>query len=85
MPQLDRATVKERAMRLRAKALTAFNHHIGSLVGSEQMLLVEKQGVGRTPCFAPAQFFGSASASEIVRARVTGVRDGSLVSELQAT
>jgi len=84
MPQLDRSTVKERAMRLRAKGLTAFNHRLGSLVGSEQMLLVEKQGVGRTPCFAPAQFFASASAGEIVRARVTGARGGKLLSELQA-
>ena len=55
MPQLDRAVVKNRAARLRARGETALASRLASLVGTEQMLLMEKDGMGRTPCFAPVK------------------------------
>ncbi len=53
MPQLDRALVKERAARLRAKGADAAAARMASLVGTTQSVLMEKSGMGRTPCFAP--------------------------------
>ena len=55
MPQLDRFLVKERAARLRAKGADAAAARMASLVGTKQSVLVEKSGLGRTPCFAPVK------------------------------
>jgi len=70
MPQLPRALVRERAARLRAKGEEALSEHFAALLGSEQTLLVEKQGLGRTPSFAPVAFSGE--AGDFVRVRITG-------------
>ncbi len=56
MPQVDRSMAKERAARLRARGETALSNHLASLVGSEQTLLIEKPGIGRTASFASAHF-----------------------------
>ena len=53
MPGLDRALVKERAARLRAKGADALARRLAALVGTTQSVLMEKSGLGRTPCFAP--------------------------------
>jgi threonylcarbamoyladenosine tRNA methylthiotransferase MtaB len=53
MPQLDRSLVKDRAARLRAKGADALAARLASLVGTTQDLLMENDGMGRTPCFAP--------------------------------
>jgi threonylcarbamoyladenosine tRNA methylthiotransferase MtaB len=55
MPQLDRALVKDRAARLRARGDAALAARLASLVGTAQTLLMEKDGMGRTPCFAPVR------------------------------
>jgi threonylcarbamoyladenosine tRNA methylthiotransferase MtaB len=55
MPQLDRALVKERAARLRAKGADALAARLASLVGTTQTVLMENNGFGRTPCFAPVR------------------------------
>jgi tRNA A37 methylthiotransferase MiaB len=55
MPQLDRGVVKERAARLRAKGAEAAATRMASLVGTAQNVLMEKSGLGRTPCFAPVK------------------------------
>jgi threonylcarbamoyladenosine tRNA methylthiotransferase MtaB len=55
MPQLDRGLVKERAARLRAKGAEALDRRLTSLVGTTQSVLMEKSGLGRTPCFAPVK------------------------------
>ena len=52
MPQLDRALVKDRAAGLRARGEAALAARLASLVGTTQTLLMEKDGMGRTPCFA---------------------------------
>lgn len=51
MPQLDRALVKERAARLRAVGTDLHNAHLDAMVGSEQMLLVENNGLAHTENF----------------------------------
>jgi len=82
MPQLAKPLVKERAARLRAHGETALAARMRALVGTEQMLLVEKSGMGRTSCFAPAYFEGSAIPGEIVRTKITGADATSLKAQL---
>jgi threonylcarbamoyladenosine tRNA methylthiotransferase MtaB len=81
MPQVGRELVKQRAARLRARGERALSAHLVSRVGSEQMLLVEKPGIGRTACFAHAKFTGSAQPGEIARVRVTGSTSTHLIAE----
>ncbi len=82
MPQLAKPLVKERAARLRARGETALAARMRSLVGTEQMLLVEKSGMGRTSCFAPAYFGGNAMPGAIVRAKIAGANGTSLKAQL---
>jgi len=55
MPQLNGAIIKERAARLRAKGDAALAARNATLMGTAQTLLMEKGGVGRTPCFMPVK------------------------------
>ena len=71
MPQLPRGLIKERAARLRATGDQALASHLSALVESEQDVLIEKPGMGRTPCFAPVKFKGAGEAGDIVRVRIT--------------
>jgi threonylcarbamoyladenosine tRNA methylthiotransferase MtaB len=71
MPQLDRALVKERAARLRAKGEAALRKHFDMLVGTSQRVLVEQAGLGRTEGFSPIALTGGCGG-EIVEALVTG-------------
>ena len=82
MPQLSKPLVKERAARLRAHGETALAARMRALDGTEQMLLVEKSGMGRTSCFAPAYFEGSAVPGTILHAKITGANATSLKAEL---
>ncbi len=84
MPQLDGKIVKERAATLRAHGEIALTSHLQSLVGSEQMLLVEENGVGRTASFAPARFEGNPMPATFVQARITGASSKHLIAELAA-
>jgi threonylcarbamoyladenosine tRNA methylthiotransferase MtaB len=56
MPQLPRAIVKERAARLRAKGDTAQAARLEAMMGSRHTVLMERGGIGRTPCFTPVAF-----------------------------
>jgi len=53
MPQLPRAAVKERAVRLREKGEAALAARLDGLKGSRHIVLMERGGIGRTPCFTP--------------------------------
>jgi hypothetical protein len=44
-------------------------------------LHVEQDGFGRTACFAPARFAGSAAAGAFVRTRVIGAAATHLIAE----
>jgi threonylcarbamoyladenosine tRNA methylthiotransferase MtaB len=81
MPQLDRHIVKERAARLRAKAQAASDARMQSLVRSVQTLLVERGGIGRTPCFVPVAIAGAAPGS-FVPARIAAFDGGRLIGEI---
>jgi threonylcarbamoyladenosine tRNA methylthiotransferase MtaB len=82
MPQLDRRVVKARAMRLRATGLDALERRLKALVGTEQEVLVEKNGFGHTRCFAPIHFSGGDRPSgQFLRTRITNVRERVLEAE----
>ncbi|MGN6516413.1 MAG: tRNA (N(6)-L-threonylcarbamoyladenosine(37)-C(2))-methylthiotransferase MtaB [Rhizomicrobium sp.] len=81
MPQVARPLVKERAARLRARGDAALAARMAALVGSEQEILVEKPGMGRTRCFAQARVESTATAGHVVRARVTGSTPTHLIAE----
>ena len=54
---------------------------MSKLVGSEQILLVEKSGLGRTACFAQARFTGEAQPGDLIRVRVTDATSTHLIAE----
>lgn len=71
MPQVDRATVKERSARLRQKGAEALSRHLSGQVGRTVETLVERDGLGRTPDFAEIRLPGVA-AGRLQLAEVTG-------------
>jgi threonylcarbamoyladenosine tRNA methylthiotransferase MtaB len=84
MPQLPRAMVKARAARLRAKGCAALEQRLGTLVGSRQSILVEKRGRGRTGCYAPVRFAGTADAGQILPVRIASAAADHLTAEIAA-
>ena len=71
MPQLPGDVIKQRARRLREKGDAALAARLARLVGTDQELLVEKPGLGRTRCFACVAFDGAAGQpGSVMRARV---------------
>ncbi|HUJ47342.1 MAG TPA: tRNA (N(6)-L-threonylcarbamoyladenosine(37)-C(2))-methylthiotransferase MtaB [Rhizomicrobium sp.] len=80
MPQVGRQTVKTRAARLRAKGAGALASRLKSLVSSEQSVLVEKDGVGRTACFAPVRLSEASQPGTFARVRVTDATDTHLIA-----
>jgi threonylcarbamoyladenosine tRNA methylthiotransferase MtaB len=89
MPQLDRATVKDRAARLREKGAAALCARLEGMVGSRQTLLVEKTGpsshhrMGRTPCFIPVAFEGDVPPGTLAEVTITGRSGEQLCGTLQ--
>jgi threonylcarbamoyladenosine tRNA methylthiotransferase MtaB len=56
MPQLPGATIKQRAVRLRRKGEAALTARLDAMSGSRHTVLMERNGIGRTPCFTPVAF-----------------------------
>ncbi len=79
MPLLPRAIVKDRAARLRARGEETHRTHLAALAGTEQAILVERPGIGRTEGFTLAKVDGDAAPGTIVTRRVTG-HDGAMLT-----
>jgi threonylcarbamoyladenosine tRNA methylthiotransferase MtaB len=71
MPQVERATAKERAARLREKGDAALTSYLGRTVGSAVDALVERPHLARTPQFVEVTLSEPVAAGEIVSVRVT--------------
>jgi threonylcarbamoyladenosine tRNA methylthiotransferase MtaB len=84
MPQLPRSVIKERAARLRMRGTERLAQRLGSLVGRNETLLVEKPGFGRTACFASAAFEGDVAPGSLVPAHITGAAADHLTAVLAA-
>lgn len=80
MPQVEKALIKDRAARLRAKGAEALQQYYSTLIGREETLLVEKSGLGRTPTFVPVEFTGE--AGDFVRVRITGTASDHLTGDI---
>ena len=74
MPQVDRATVKARAARLREAAAARRDIWLDRLVGTVQRVLVESPGNGRSEGLAPVRIEG-AERGEVRDVAIVG-RDG---------
>jgi threonylcarbamoyladenosine tRNA methylthiotransferase MtaB len=79
MPQVDGATIRARAAKLRAKGALAFSAHLASEQGSIRRLLVENGGIGRTPQFTPAKI--NATPGTFMDARIVGRDARGLIAE----
>ncbi|MEM1048077.1 MAG: tRNA (N(6)-L-threonylcarbamoyladenosine(37)-C(2))-methylthiotransferase MtaB [Pseudomonadota bacterium] len=77
MPQLDRHVIRDRAARLRATGEAARDAYLDRLIGSQQTVLVEKTGFGRTEGFAGVMFEGG-TPGEIVAVRINARTDTGL-------
>jgi threonylcarbamoyladenosine tRNA methylthiotransferase MtaB len=82
MPQLPTPLIKERAAKLRAVGDKALAARMKALIGSEQTLLVEKDGMGRTACFAQAHFARPAQPGSFARVRIVDAAPAHLIAEL---
>jgi threonylcarbamoyladenosine tRNA methylthiotransferase MtaB len=71
MPQIDRALVKERAARLRGTGLRLHQSHLDSMIGTQQWLLVENNGLAHTENFTAAAVPGLTPRT-FVQATITG-------------
>lgn len=86
MPQVDRATVKARAARLRAACATRRDAWLASLVGARQSVLVERSGLsGHAENFAPVRFGRTQPPAAVVAATITGLEKGVLLAQEAAT
>lgn len=71
MPQLPGATVKQRATRLRRKGEVALRARLDSMIGSHHTVLMERGGIGRTPCFTPVEI-GAIAHGTFLDVRIIG-------------
>jgi threonylcarbamoyladenosine tRNA methylthiotransferase MtaB len=84
MPQVDRGVVRDRAARLRQKGETALAAHLAAQIGRTVEVLMERDGLGRTPSFAEIELDELVGNGKIVQARVTAAGDRRLRGELVA-
>ncbi len=84
MPQLDKAIIKERALRLRLKGKERLEIFLDREVGATRSVLIETGKVGRTEHFAPVNFVSEMTPGAVVRARMTGRGSSHLEASLAA-
>ncbi len=71
MPQVRGPVIRERAARLRAVGDDRLRAHLAALSGQTREVLIETQGRGRTPCYAPVQMDTSHAPGSLVPVRLT--------------
>ncbi|GLV29457.1 tRNA (N(6)-L-threonylcarbamoyladenosine(37)-C(2))-methylthiotransferase MtaB [Sphingobium sp. TomTYG75] len=82
MPQVDRATIKARAARLRSACEAQRQQWLQSLIGSTQSVLVERNGLsGHAENFAPVRFETPQPPSSITPATITALENGVLIAQ----
>lgn len=81
MPQLDGATIKARAAKLREAGARRVSAHLSAQAGKEYDVLMENPHMGRTPQFAEARLDAPQTEGAIIRARVTGHDDTALTAQ----
>ncbi|WP_455474136.1 tRNA (N(6)-L-threonylcarbamoyladenosine(37)-C(2))-methylthiotransferase MtaB [Bartonella sp. B30(2025)] len=79
MPQINRKIVKMRAERLRKAGDEAYKKHLSHLKNSKQIILVEKDEIGRTEDYTLAQIKG-ARAGTIIQALIVDHDEDKLIA-----
>jgi threonylcarbamoyladenosine tRNA methylthiotransferase MtaB len=82
MPQVDGAVRKDRASRLRAAGADAASRFLRGRIGSTAMVLVEKDGIGRTEQFAEIRIDRTAEPGSLLPAAITDVDGDRLVGRV---
>jgi threonylcarbamoyladenosine tRNA methylthiotransferase MtaB len=77
MPQLPGTIVKQRAARLRQKGEASLMTRLDTMIGSRHTVLMERGGIGRTPCFTPVEI-GAIAHGTFLEVRITGRSGGQL-------
>nr|HRO13389.1 tRNA (N(6)-L-threonylcarbamoyladenosine(37)-C(2))-methylthiotransferase MtaB [Amaricoccus sp.] len=77
----DRAAVRELASRLRASGAERVRAHLAAMQGRRVELLMERADLGRTEGFAQTLVAGSHRPGSLLRATITGAREGLLLAE----
>ena len=72
MPLVEREVVKARAARLSAKGEERLRLHLDSQVGARHAVLVESDGLGRTPQFTQVQLAQAAAPGALVEVAIAG-------------
>ena len=72
MPQVPRATIKERAQRLREKGAMALRRHLETQVGARAPVLIESGATGRTEHFTPVRLGRAREPGMIVNLTMVG-------------
>jgi threonylcarbamoyladenosine tRNA methylthiotransferase MtaB len=80
MPQVEGATIKDRAARLRAAGEARVRAHLTEQVGQIHPILMENPRMGRTPQFTEVVFGADQAEGRIVTARITGHDDRQLMA-----
>jgi threonylcarbamoyladenosine tRNA methylthiotransferase MtaB len=81
MPQVAGNIRKARAARLRAAGAAALNRFLHSLVGHEAVVLVERDGMGRTEHYAPVRLNCPIEPGALARVRITGIAGEALLAQ----
>jgi threonylcarbamoyladenosine tRNA methylthiotransferase MtaB len=84
MPQVPRTVVKDRAAQLREKGAGALSRFLAGQAGAEVEVLMERDGVGRTPQFAEINMPAGVTPGAMVQARVNGHDGKRLTGEVLA-
>jgi threonylcarbamoyladenosine tRNA methylthiotransferase MtaB len=79
MPQLPGAMIKERAARLRVAGEAGLAADLGSRIGCETDVLIERPGMGRAAFYGAVSFEAPAAEGTIRRMRLVGVTRRSLI------
>jgi len=72
MPQVDKATIKNRAARLRAAGEIRVTEHLSAQIGKTHNVLMENARMGRTEQFTEVSFETDQPVGEIVTAKAIG-------------
>ena len=82
MPQLDSATIKARAARLRTACAVQREAWLGSQIGTRQNVLVERSGLaGHAENFAPVTLQAPAAPGAIVSVAIAALENGRLIAQ----
>jgi len=81
MPQVDKATIKTRAARLRAAGEARVNAHVTAQIGKIHNVLMENPRLGRTEQFTETTFATDQPIGEIIESKILGQSPGKLAAE----